>query len=56
LDADSAGAPPALLAPLYEVLALTDTESKDDRVRAVALYLAACDAPGAARLARDLLP
>ena len=56
LDADSAGAPPALLAPLYEVLAWTDTEGQDNRVHAVALHLAAGDAARAARLAEQLLP
>jgi len=56
LDADSAGAPPALLAALYEVLAVTDSEGKDDRVHAVALHLAAGNAERAMHLAQELLP
>jgi tetratricopeptide (TPR) repeat protein len=56
LDGDSAGAPPALLAPLYEVLAVTHSEIRDHRVHAVALHLAAGDAARAASLAEELLP
>jgi tetratricopeptide (TPR) repeat protein len=56
LDADSADTPPALLAPLYEVLALTDTEGNENRVHAVALHLAAGNGERARLLAQELLP